>query len=94
MRVNPNDLSKLAFIYLILFGLLTPGFTQKRNIIGRILSNDEQRPIKNANIIIVGSETVTTSNHLGFFALEVGEDDIGSLIISHIGLYNQQGRDS
>jgi len=85
LRVNPNDLSKLAFIYLILFGLLTPAFSQERNIVGRILSNDEQKPIKNANIVIEGSDKITTSNHLGFFALEVNEEDIGPLIISHVG---------
>lgn len=85
LRVNPNDLSKSAFIYLILFGLLTPAFSQKRNIVGRILSNDEQKPITNANIFIDGSEKATTSNHLGFFSLEVGVDNTGPLIVSHIG---------
>lgn len=78
-------MSKSAFIYLIFFGLCTPALSQTRNIVGRILSNEDQKPIKNANIVIEGSEKSAISNHLGFFELEIVGEDVGSLIISHIG---------
>ncbi|GAB1444767.1 hypothetical protein MASR2M41_03920 [Flammeovirgaceae bacterium] len=49
------------------------------------MSNEDQKPIKNANIVIEGSEKSAISNHLGFFELEIVGEDVGSLIISHIG---------
>ncbi|MEQ9413583.1 MAG: TonB family protein [Cyclobacteriaceae bacterium] len=78
-------MKKLALVYFIFFGLLTSVFGQTRNIVGRILSNEQQKPIKNANIVVEGSEISTVSNHLGFFALELNDEDVGPLIISHIG---------
>ncbi|MEP2671527.1 MAG: TonB family protein [Cyclobacteriaceae bacterium] len=78
-------MKKLALVYFIFFGMLTSVFGQTRNIVGRILSNEEQKPIKNANIVVEGSEISTVSNHLGFFALELNDEDVGPLIISHIG---------
>jgi len=49
------------------------------------LASEDQKPIRNANVVIQESANRTTTNHLGFFSLQIGQDDAESLIISHIG---------
>lgn len=60
-------------------------FSQERKIIGRILDIGTQKPIKNANIVILGTTSGTFSNQLGFFELTVDAAKHKSLIVSHIG---------
>lgn len=76
---------KLLLSTLLLTASISDGFSQTRNIVGRILSADDQKPIKNANIILLGTTRGTFSNHLGYFGLEIQESDPQTLVVSHIG---------
>lgn len=60
-------------------------FSQERKIIGRILAFGTQKPIKDANIVILGTTSGTFSNQLGFFELTVDPSKYKTLIASHIG---------
>src|SRR5690349_13494214 len=60
-------------------------FCQPRKVTGRILNSRTQKPLKNANISIVGTTQGTRSNHLGYFELEIDDSVNQKLVISHIG---------
>lgn len=69
---------------------ISNGFSQARSIVGRILSAVDQKPIKNANIILLGTTRGTFSSHLGYFGLEILENDPQTLVVSHIGFTTSQ----
>ena len=58
---------------------------QLRQIVGRVVSSENQKPIKNANVVILGTTQGTITNHLGFFSLDIEQEKNKSLVISHIG---------
>ena len=55
-----------------------------RQITGRVLDNETQKPVRNANVIILGTTQGTITNFLGFFSINV-EEDHKELVISSIG---------
>ena len=67
-------------------------FSQEHKIVGRILDLGTQKPIKNANIIIIGTTSGTISNHLGFFELTIDTSQHKILIVSHIGFKTAEVR--
>jgi hypothetical protein len=71
----------LAFVFLIPISL----FSQERKILGRILDFDTQKPVKNANIVILGTTSGTFSNQLGFFEITIDPSKHKALVVSHIG---------
>ena len=71
----------LIFVFLIPISV----FSQERKILGRILDFDTQKPVKNANIIILGTTSGTFSNQLGFFEITIDPSKHKTLVVSHIG---------
>ncbi len=68
----------------ILAFLLAFSSLEGRQITGRVLDNETQKPVRDANIIILGTTQGTKTNFLGFFSLNVDEQN-KELIISSIG---------
>ncbi|HEY5918063.1 MAG TPA: carboxypeptidase-like regulatory domain-containing protein, partial [Chryseolinea sp.] len=74
--------SKLFILaFLISFGALS----QERKVLGRVLDVDTQKPVKNANIVILGTTSGTFSNQLGFFEITIDPSKHKTLVVSHIG---------
>lgn len=59
-------------------------YSQEREVFGRILDAENQKPIYGANVIVFESTQGTTTNAQGFFKFSVPADK-KSLVVSHIG---------
>lgn len=59
-------------------------FSQQRKLLGRVVAKENQKPIKNASIIMLGN-TVTSTNHLGYFEVTVDTAKHRDIFVSHIG---------
>lgn len=58
--------------------------SQTRQLTGRVVDSETQKPVANAAVIIYGTTQGTFTNHLGFFELNL-ESSYKALIISCIG---------
>lgn len=58
--------------------------SQEREVFGRILDAENQKPIYGANVIVFESTQGTTTNAQGFFKFSIPADK-KSLVVSHIG---------
>jgi hypothetical protein len=76
---------KVVFLVIASVLLINYCFAQERKIIGRIVDDETQKPIKNANIIIEGTTQTGVSNQLGFFELTVDDAKHKAIIVSHVG---------
>jgi len=63
--------------------------SEGRQITGRVLDNETQKPVRNANVIILGTTQGTITNFLGFFSISV-EDQHKELVISSIGYFTSK----
>lgn len=59
-------------------------YSQEREVFGRILDAENQKPIYGANVIVFESTQGTTTNAQGFFKFSIPPDK-KSLVVSHIG---------
>lgn len=72
---------------ILLFALLiTPiiSHSQEKEVFGRILDAENQKPIYGANVIVLGTTQGTTTNQLGYFKFSIPSDK-AALVFSHIG---------
>lgn len=79
-------------IILLLVSLLTysPSFSQERKITVRILDSLSQKPVKDANVIILGTTLGTFTNFLGYFELTIDPAKHKILVVSCIGYRNSE----
>jgi TonB family protein len=71
----------------LIFTFLSSSFisySQEREVFGRILDAETQKPLYGANVIVLGTTQGTITNVQGFFKFTVPSDK-ESLVISHIG---------
>ncbi len=73
-------------VIVLLQTVWNPAIGQERKILGRVLSRETNKPIGNANIIILGTPSGTMSNAAGFFELSFDFSKYKVLLVSHIGL--------
>lgn len=59
---------------------------QTRMITGRIVNSENQQPVYNAAVNILGSKSVTFTNILGYFQLELAKGST-ELMINHVGYH-------
>ncbi|MBL7848328.1 MAG: energy transducer TonB [Cyclobacteriaceae bacterium] len=76
-------MKRILFWLLMFFALSTNA--QERKIIGRVLSRETKKPVKNANVIILGATSGTFTNAAGFFELSIDNSKYEKLMVSHIG---------
>jgi TonB family protein len=57
---------------------------QEREILGRLIDKETQKPIGNANVVVPGTLIGVASNVLGYFRLSVRQND-NALAVSRIG---------
>ncbi|MEQ9592906.1 MAG: TonB family protein [Cyclobacteriaceae bacterium] len=72
-------------IGLVLVWSAIPSWCQPRTIVGRVVDAETQRPIANANVVVLGTTEGSITNHLGFFSLTLEKETAQELVISHIG---------
>jgi len=76
-------MKRILFWFLIFITLATNA--QERKVLGRVLSRETKKPIKNANVIILGTSSGSVTNAGGFFELSFDNDKYKNLMVSHIG---------
>jgi len=76
----------LTLIPIILFYF---GFSQN-NIEGSVSNAQNNNPIQNANIILLGTVNGSATNSQGFFQFDTNQDYPITLLVSHIGYLPQQ----
>ncbi len=72
---------KLITLFILIFSFLS---SESRQITGRVLDNETQKPVRDASISILGTPQKTKTNFLGFFSINVEEQN-KELVISSIG---------
>lgn len=60
------------------------GHSQEKEVFGRIMDAETQKPLFGANIIVPGTALGTSTNVQGFFKVSIPADS-KSLVVSHIG---------
>ncbi len=76
-------MKRILFWLLIFCALATNA--QERKVIGRALSRETKKPLKNANVIILGTTSGAFTNAAGFFELSIDNSKYENLMVSHIG---------
>jgi TonB family protein len=59
-------------------------YSQEKEVFGRIVDAETQKPLFEANVVVPGTSLGTTTNFQGFFKFSIPADS-KSLIVSHIG---------
>ncbi len=81
---------KNSFLSLSAFAFIFVSFcSDGRVLTGRVLDNETQRPVRNANVIILGTTQGTITNFLGFFSINI-EEQQKELVISSIGYFTSK----
>jgi hypothetical protein len=75
----------LLLLTAISFLFCNDAFSQEHRLIGQVLDAETQKPVRNANIIVIGTTSGTVSNHYGFFELIIDPSKYEALAVSHIG---------
>jgi TonB family protein len=76
-------MKNFAFTILFFLNFQWAG-AQEREILGRLIDKETQKPIGNANVVVPGTLIGTATNVLGYFKLTVGQNH-SSVTVSRIG---------
>lgn len=74
---------RLTSIIAIVTFVTTSGYGQHTEVTVRVVDKATNKPIKNANVVVLGTTRGTVTNVLGFFKLALGPQD-RKLAISHV----------
>ncbi len=75
-------MTRLLF-FAILFLASIPSNSQQKEVLGRLIDIESQKPILGVRVMIEGADSETTSNQLGYFKISIPSEE-SVLIFSHI----------
>lgn len=84
-RATFNSVRRILTITLIALLPSFAAFPQARTLTGRLLDADTQKPVKDANVILLGTSFGAVSNHLGYFRITFEKSNYKTLVVSRIG---------
>jgi TonB family protein len=87
MRLSARVFRNFCVYFFLFFYFIIS--SEARQITGQVLDSETQKPVRGANVIISGSTKGTVTNFLGFFSLDV-DDQNKELIISSIGYFTSK----
>ena len=79
--MNTRTLIKTSLI-LVMISLSRFSWGQEVKYLGRVVDQETQKPISNANVLLKGTTTGTFTNFLGYFEIVGSSQEI---VISHVG---------
>jgi iron complex outermembrane receptor protein len=83
-------MKKLAIFSIYFFLVAIAGAQDSGNVTGYIFQEDNSNPIESAEIILVGSDIGTTSDHRGFFEIQQVPEGKHTLLIRHLAYVEQE----